>query len=91
MSSNRLLSLCLRPKNLQEYLGQENLVTLLENQFYSGRIPHFYILHGHTGSGKTVCIVWYVLPKEKEKEKEQNTQDDTEECHGYSLFGNDED
>jgi DNA polymerase III delta prime subunit len=53
MSSNRILSLSLRPKNLHEYFGQEDLVTLLENQFNSGRIPHFYILHGHTGSGKT--------------------------------------
>ena len=53
MASDRILSLSLRPKNLQDYVGQEDLVTLLENQFVSGRIPHFYILHGPIGSGKT--------------------------------------
>jgi len=51
--SDRVLSLSLRPSALQEYLGQDDLVTLLENQFVSGRIPHFFILHGPIGSGKT--------------------------------------
>lgn len=51
--SDRVLSLSLRPANLQDYLGQDDLVTLLENQFVSGRIPHFYIIHGPIGSGKT--------------------------------------
>ncbi len=51
--TDRVLSLSLRPANLQDYLGQDDLVTLLENQFVSGRIPHFYIIHGPIGSGKT--------------------------------------
>jgi MoxR-like ATPase len=51
--SDRVLSLSLRPGALQDYLGQDDLVILLENQFVSGRIPHFYILHGPVGSGKT--------------------------------------
>lgn len=51
--ADRVLSLSLRPSNLQDYLGQDDLVTLLENQFVSGRIPHFYIIHGPIGSGKT--------------------------------------
>lgn len=51
--TDRILSLSLRPANLQDYLGQDDLVTLLENQFVSGRIPHFYIIHGPIGSGKT--------------------------------------
>ena len=53
MSTDRVLSLSLRPKDLHDYVGQDDLVTLLENQFVSGRIPHFYILHGPVGSGKT--------------------------------------
>ena len=51
--SDRVLSLSLRPTSLQNYLGQDDLVTLLENQLVSGRIPHFYIIHGPIGSGKT--------------------------------------
>lgn len=51
--ADRVLSLSLRPTTLQEYVGQDDLVTLLENQFVSGRIPHFYIIHGPIGSGKT--------------------------------------
>lgn len=53
MSSNRVLSLALRPKNLADCFGQDDMITLLENQFISGRIPHFYIIHGPIGSGKT--------------------------------------
>lgn len=51
--TDRVLSLSLRPTTLTDYLGQDDLVTLLENQFISGRIPHFYIIHGPIGSGKT--------------------------------------
>ena len=43
----------MRPKLLEDCVGQEELVISLENQFTSGRIPHFYILHGPIGSGKT--------------------------------------
>jgi len=53
MSTDRVLSLSLRPKALADYIGQDDLTTLLENQFISGRIPHFYIIHGSIGSGKT--------------------------------------
>jgi DNA polymerase III delta prime subunit len=51
--TDRVLSLSLRPKTIGDCVGQENLITLLENQFESGRIPHFYIIHGPIGSGKT--------------------------------------
>ena len=51
--TNRILSLSMRPKSLSECIGQEDLQTLLENQFNSGRIPHFYIICGEIGSGKT--------------------------------------
>lgn len=53
MPSDRVLSLSLRPKTLADCVGQDDMITLLENQFISGRIPHFYILHGPIGSGKT--------------------------------------
>lgn len=53
MSSERVLSLSMRPKTLQECVGQEELVKALEYQFEVGRIPHFYIVHGPIGAGKT--------------------------------------
>jgi hypothetical protein len=53
MSANRVLSLSLRPKVLADCVGQDDMMTLLENQFISGRIPHFYIIHGPIGAGKT--------------------------------------
>lgn len=53
MSADRVLSLSMRPKLLEDCVGQEEIVIGLENQFSSGRIPHFYILHGPIGSGKT--------------------------------------
>lgn len=49
----RVLSLSMRPKSFDEMIGQDNNVNSLYNQFASGRIPHFFILHGTPGSGKT--------------------------------------
>ncbi len=53
MSFDRVLSLSMRPKTLQECVGQQELITALEYQFQVGRIPHFYIVHGPIGAGKT--------------------------------------
>lgn len=43
----------LRPKKLEEIVGQDEIVSQIKKQFDSGRIPNFFILHGNTGSGKT--------------------------------------
>jgi DNA polymerase III delta prime subunit len=51
--SERVLSLSMRPKTLQDCVGQEELVKALEHQFGVNRIPHFYIIHGPIGAGKT--------------------------------------
>ena len=53
MSDTRVLSLAMRPKTLEECVGQEELVTALQYQFQVGRIPHFYLVHGPIGAGKT--------------------------------------
>lgn len=53
MSNERVLSLSMRPKDLGDCVGQEGMVSALELQFTSGRIPHFYLIHGPIGSGKT--------------------------------------
>jgi ABC-type dipeptide/oligopeptide/nickel transport system ATPase subunit len=43
----------MRPKSLDDLIGQDNNTNSLYNQFVSGRIPHFFIIHGQVGSGKT--------------------------------------
>lgn len=49
----RVLSLAMRPKRLQDLVGQEVICASLSEQFKSKRIPHFFILNGPVGSGKT--------------------------------------
>lgn len=53
MSNQEVLTLKLRPKQLNEMVGQRDIVETLVNQFHSGRIPHFYIITGEPGTGKT--------------------------------------
>ena len=50
---NRVLALSLRPRLLEDLIGQETITSTLQAQFESGRIPHFYIIHGPVGAGKT--------------------------------------
>lgn len=49
----RVLSLSLRPESLDQLIGQDKLIQSLKTQFESGRVPHFFIISGETGSGKT--------------------------------------
>ena len=51
--SDDILSRQLRPKSLDQMIGQESIVASLRNQIASGRIPKFYIFSGEPGSGKT--------------------------------------
>ena len=50
---NRVLALSLRPKRLSDLVGQEDLVSSFKSQLVSKRIPHFIIICGPVGSGKT--------------------------------------
>lgn len=43
----------LRPKSLDDIIGQDDIVKTIKNQFLSGRIPHFFIISGEIGTGKT--------------------------------------
>ena len=51
--SNRVMSLSMRPKNLDDMVGQDSLISSLKQQFSSGRIPHFFLIEGAVGMGKT--------------------------------------
>jgi len=51
--SNRVMSLSMRPKYLKDLVGQTELCSSLTTQLQSGRIPHFFIISGSVGSGKT--------------------------------------
>lgn len=51
--SNRVLSLSMRPNIFSEYIGQDDILKSFEQQVTAGRIPHFFILTGNSGCGKT--------------------------------------
>ena len=44
-----------RPQKFADVVGQEPIVTALENQIASGRIGHAYLFTGTRGTGKTTC------------------------------------
>ncbi len=51
--SYRVLARKYRPQNLEQLVGQENLVQSLKNAFENNRVPHAILLHGIRGVGKT--------------------------------------
>ena len=66
MSIDRVLALSMRPKLLADFVGQDALLESLQNQFTSGRIPHFFLIHGPVGSGKTSLARIIALALQKE-------------------------
>lgn len=52
-SINRVLALSMRPNDLTELIGQTHVVESIQKQMTSGRIPHFFIIAGPVGAGKT--------------------------------------
>ena len=44
-----------RPQKFADVVGQESIVTALQNQIASGRIGHAYLFTGTRGTGKTTC------------------------------------
>ena len=53
VGEDRVLSLSMRPKFLNDLVGQQELIDSLSVQLKTGRVPHFFILSGPVGSGKT--------------------------------------
>ncbi len=50
---SRVLALSMRPGVLDKLIGQDEWIASIQSQFQTGRVPHFYILSGPVGSGKT--------------------------------------
>ncbi len=44
-----------RPQRFADVIGQEAIVTALQNQLAAGRIGHAYLFTGTRGTGKTTC------------------------------------
>lgn len=44
-----------RPRRFEDVVGQEAIVTALQNQIAAGRIGHAYLFTGTRGTGKTTC------------------------------------
>ncbi len=44
-----------RPRRFADVVGQEAIVTALQNQIAAGRIGHAYLFTGTRGTGKTTC------------------------------------
>lgn len=51
--SDKVLSVSLRPSKLDDIVGQDDIIKSIKSQFESGRVPHFFLIVGPTGSGKT--------------------------------------
>jgi DNA polymerase III subunit gamma/tau len=51
--TDKVLSVSLRPNKLDDIIGQDDIVKTVKTQFESGRVPHFFLIVGPTGSGKT--------------------------------------
>jgi energy-coupling factor transporter ATP-binding protein EcfA2 len=52
MNTTGILALTTRPKRIDDLIGQKDLVKYLKNQLDT-RLPHFFIISGPTGVGKT--------------------------------------
>lgn len=52
-SDQNTLVKCMRPRSLGEIVGLDQVVASVEEQFRTNRVPHFYLICGSTGTGKT--------------------------------------
>lgn len=75
MAADRVLALSLRPKLLEDFVGQDDLLDTLKKQFGTGRIPHFYLIHGPVGSGKTSMARILALSLQKGNNLELSAED----------------
>lgn len=53
LKSRESLAVKYRPKRLEQFIGQDSIVSLLKGQFKSGGINRSFLINGPTGCGKT--------------------------------------
>ena len=52
-NENQPLAYRMRPKTLDQFVGQEHITRTLKNQIIAGRVGHAYLFNGGRGTGKT--------------------------------------
>lgn len=66
-----------RPKRIDDFLGQDKAVDIIQKKFDSNTIPHSILLHGPYGTGKTTLavIISHLLKCGSEDFKKLNSAD----------------
>lgn len=83
---DRVMALSMRPKSLDSLVGQETLVKTLESQFKSKRIPHFFLLSGPVGSGKTtIARILSLLIQKNPSVSQSLTSEDWNNYKKYDI------
>lgn len=83
---DRVLALSMRPKCMKELVGQTELIDSLSVQLKSGRIPHFFILSGPVGCGKTTLARILALSLQVDRTNFNDlTEQDWEKYKSYDI------
>jgi DNA polymerase III delta prime subunit len=87
---SRVLALSMRPHTLKDLIGQDQLIASIESQFKSTRLPHFFILSGPCGGGKTTIARILALRIQNETSFDAYKKYDIREINAANQTGVDE-
>lgn len=86
IATDRVLALSMRPKLLVDCVGQDELTSTLHTQFATGRIPHFFIIHGNVGAGKTTLARILALALQKDPSNPDRLNITPEDWTSYKKY-----